>query len=115
MNSTVEIVVWGIAVPAVVSVVVFGLARWLLPADVGDRYSAAVAFAAAYCIGYALLPEWVRGELIPTRHWHWTVYLAPAAALFGPLTLADGVRRVERWLHWLIAAFVFAWLLVPDW
>ena len=62
-----------------------------------------------------LLPEWVRGELIPTRHWHWIFYLAPAAALFGPVTLADGVYRAERWLHWLVAAFVFALLLAPNW
>jgi hypothetical protein len=115
MNSTVEILVWGIAVPAVASVFIFGLTRWLLPADVGERYSLAVAFAAAYCIGYALLPEWVRGELIPKRHWHWIFYLAPAAALFGPVTLADGVYRVERWLHWLVAAFISALLLAPNW
>ena len=87
------------------------LTRLLAPSH--RRYAAAIPFALAYCAGFALLRPWE--EWIPSRHWHWTVYCAPAAALVTPLVLAHGVHRAERWLAFLLAALACAWLLVPDW
>jgi hypothetical protein len=100
-----------LAAPAVVSAVVFLVLRRLLSVEVGARYAAAVAVAAGYCTGFALLQQ---GEaLVPSRHWHWTFYLVPAAAIVGPVAAA--VRSFERCLLVAVAAVVAAWLLVPGW
>jgi hypothetical protein len=113
MNVAIEIVGKGILVPATISVATLFLLRRLLSSETSQRYAAAVAFAAAFCAGYVLLPDWA--ALVPKRHWHWTIYLAPGAALIGSVSLAGGIRPAERWLLWLLAAFVSAWLLVPNW
>ncbi|MBI5757621.1 MAG: hypothetical protein HZA46_03790 [Planctomycetales bacterium] len=113
MNSVIEFVGAGIVVPAAVSVATMWLSRQLLSAETSSRYSAAAAFAAAYGVGYLLLPSWA--ELVPKRHWHWTPYLALAAAVTGPISAANGLHLVERWLLYLMTAFVSAWLLVPTW
>lgn len=100
-----------IAAPAVTSAAVFLVVRRLLPAEAAARYAAAVSSAAGYCVGYALLR---RGEVLtPERHWHWTFYLVPAAAIVGPVAAA--VRPVERCLAAALAAVVGGWLLVPGW
>ncbi|MEX0713540.1 MAG: hypothetical protein WD278_14380, partial [Pirellulales bacterium] len=113
MNVAIEIVGKGILLPAATSAATLFLLRRLLAPETSQRYAAAVAFAAAFCAGYTLLPDWA--ALAPKRHWHWTIYLAPAAALIGPVGLAGGIRLAERSLLWLLAAFVSAWLLVPNW
>jgi len=113
MNSAIEIVGAGIIVPAAVSASTIWLSRRFLSAQTSARYSASVAFAAAFCVGYLLLPSWA--GLVPKRHWHWTPYLALAAAAIGPNSVSSGRHRVRRWLLYLVTAFVSAWLLVPSW
>ncbi|MCH7863259.1 MAG: hypothetical protein IH998_16740, partial [Proteobacteria bacterium] len=71
------------------------------------------AFAAAFFVGYALLPAWA--AIAPTRHWHWLPYLGLVAMVMGPVGLAPGLLRVERWLLTFLLAVLAAWLLVPTW
>jgi hypothetical protein len=113
MNPAIEIVVAGVIVPAAVSFAAFWLSRRFLSDEISSRYATAIAFAAAYCVGYLLLPSWA--ELAPKRHWHWTPYLALAAAVIGPISAASGLHLVERWVLYFVTAFVSAWLLVPTW
>ncbi|MBI1902081.1 MAG: hypothetical protein HYS13_13345 [Planctomycetia bacterium] len=112
MEFSIEFAVQGVFFPAAISLAVVALAQRFLPRDVSQRYAAAAAFAAAYCAGYFLLPK---GLLLPERHWHWTFYLAPAAAAIGAISLAAGLRVAERWVLIALAALVAAWLLVPTW
>ncbi len=112
MNFAIEIVGLGAIVPAVVSFAMFFLCGRLFP-SAAKRYAAAVAVAAAYVVGYVLLPSWA--ELIPQRHWHWLPCLAVVAMILGPLSLADGVAKTERWLLNLVLAAIAAWFLVPTW
>jgi len=112
MNTAIEIVGYGGLVPGVIAIAVYRLALWL-PAGAGPRFSAALAFASAFFVGYVLMPDWA--ELAPTRHWHWLPYLAGMAAILGAVGLADGVSIVDRWLLQGLLAIVGGWLLVPDW
>lgn len=112
-GSTLQLAVSGLLVPAAVSFGTAVLLRWMLPRDVSSRYALAAGFAAAFCAGYALLPD--TAGLVPDRHWHWLFYVAAAAAFAGPLSVADTLRAPERWLIQLGLAFAAAWLLVPTW
>lgn len=89
------------------------LAGRLLPQKIDERYAAALGIAAAIALGYVLVPDWP--DLAPSRHWHWLPYLGLATALIGPATQASGVHPLERWLLWVLAAIVAAWLIVPMW
>ncbi|MEX0702073.1 MAG: hypothetical protein WD069_08250 [Planctomycetales bacterium] len=108
-----EILVYGALVPAAVAIGALWIARRVLPPTSSSRHAAALAFAGGFCAGYALLPEWAPWS--PSRHWHWLPYLAAAAAVTGPIAVAAGVSRPERWLLCLLSAIVAAWLLVPTW
>jgi hypothetical protein len=112
MSTAIEILGYGGAVPAGVALVIAVLCRRLLPPTASERYAAAAAVASTFFIAYALLP-WT--ELQPKRHWQWLPYLGAAAMIAGPLALASGVSRVERWLVHLMLALTAAWLLVPAW
>ncbi len=91
MNLAIEILV-----PIITSIVIVFLSRRFLPDRVSNRYAAAIAFAAAFFIGYVLLPSWA--EPPPNRHWHWLPYLVAGAMVIGPLGLASGILAAERWL-----------------
>ncbi len=111
MNLTQEIVNYG--VPLGVAIVT-ALGCWrCLPESIARRYAAAAAVAAAFFVGYAMLPSWA--ELAPTRHWQWLPYLGVMAMILGPIGLADGVSKVERFMLHLLLAITAAWLLVPTW
>jgi hypothetical protein len=84
-----------------------------LPAEAAARYSSAAALAAAFFVGYALLPDWA--SLRPERHWHWLPYLCLAAMVAGPVAIAPGVMIWERWLLFVLISIAAAWLLVPSW
>jgi hypothetical protein len=113
MNFLVEALGVGVAVPAAVSLGVYSAAARLPWGDACRRYAAPAAFAAAFSFAYALMPKWA--ELIPARHWHWMLYLVPAAAAIGAVAAADGLKRPDRLLLFLLAAIVSAWLLLPHW
>jgi len=111
MILTQEIVNYG--VPLGVAIVT-ALGCWrCLPESVARRYAAAAAVAAAFFVGYAMLPSWA--ELAPKRHWQWLPYLGVAAMILGPIGLADGVSKIERFMLYLLLAITAAWLLVPTW
>lgn len=112
MHEALLMLAKGIAAPAAISLAA-ALVLSRLSGDTWRRYAAAVAFAAGYCAGFALIRPW--DELLPARHWQWTFYLAPAAAAVGPISAAAGVHRIERWLLLALAAIVAASLLVPSW
>jgi hypothetical protein len=110
MNLTIEFVGGGIVAPAAIAIVVFLLVRVILSPEAGERYSASVAFAAAYVAGYLLVAAWA-----PDRHWQWTFYLVLIVAVVGPVAAARGLAVGERWILYLLLALVSAWLLVPNW
>jgi MFS family permease len=113
MNDVVQILGGCAIIPACIALAVIYLARRFLPADLFTRYAAAMSLAAAFFVGYVLLPSWA--EVSPSRHWQWLPYLAIAAALHGPVGFANGIWVVERKLLWLLFAFAAAYLLVPNW
>lgn len=113
MNFALEIVGAGVIVPAVIALGAACVLYRVLPAELATRYAAPVAFALAYGVGYVLLPSWA--ELVPTRHWQWTAYLAIGAAAAGAIASSSGLLAWERWLLLATAALVSAWMLVPTW
>lgn len=113
MGFATDILFYGGVVPAAVAVSLVFLLRRLLPASAAQRYPTAVAFAAACFVGFALLPSWA--VIAPTRHWHWLPYLGGVAMVMGPVGLAPGLLRVERWVLTFLLAVLAAWLLVPTW
>ena len=100
-------------VPAAVAMAVCSFRGDACPRSIAVRHASALGFAAGFLAGYALLPDWA--EMIPSRHWHWLVYLGAAAALTGPIALAGGVSPPNRWLLQGLLATVAAWLIVPTW
>jgi hypothetical protein len=113
MSGAIEIVGYCILAPAAVSLAIYWFAQRHLHPGAAERYPAAVALAAGYCTGYILL-GWPN-DVLPTRHWHWTLYLAPAAAVLGPIAVSKGLALPERWLLLLAAVVAAAWVLVPHW
>jgi hypothetical protein len=113
MNFPWQYVGAGILAPAAIAAATASLVRRFLPEDVATRYAMPLGFAAAYCAAFVLLAD--GDELLPQRHWHWTLYLAPLAAAIGAVAVATGLHRAERWLLFALIAFISAWLLVPTW
>lgn len=113
MNPTLETLAAGVLAPAAVSLVVFISLGRLLPGEIAERYTPALAFAAGCCVGYWLHPE--RRLLAPDRHWHTLVYLTPAAAIIGAISASRALLLVERWTLALALSLAAAWLLTPPW
>jgi hypothetical protein len=113
MNGGIEFIGYGVFVPATVSFAICWFSQQLLHSSAAERYSVAVALAVGYCAGFILLgwPD----DVLPRRHWHWMLYLAPASALLGPIAASQGHALPERWLLLLIGALAAAWALVPTW
>jgi len=104
---------WSI-VPAAMVAFVIGLAlRRLLSLDACERWEAALAIALAYAAGYLFLPSLT--EIKPTRNWHWTLYLVPAAGIVGPLCTWPRIPVIVRWLLCIALALVSAFALTPTW
>lgn len=112
-TSDLDLFLTAIAAPFGVAFAVQFLMSRLLPADVARRGSAPLALGLAYLVGYVLWSD--RGTPVPQRHWHWFPYLAFASTVLGSAAVADGVRLVERWLLFALAAMISAWFLVPHW
>jgi hypothetical protein len=81
-----------------------------------QRASAAVAFAAAFWLGYALL-AWVqnRSDFAPSRHWQWIPYLTLLAAAVSGINASIRSYVVLRWALIAVAAIAAAWLVTPTW
>lgn len=113
MPELVEYLGYGVVLPAAIALTMSLMAARILPVSSVVRHAAVVGFAAAFFVGYVLLPDWA--ELVPSRHWHWLPYLAIAAGVIGPVGRADGVFTAERWLLHALLSIVVAWLIVPTW
>ncbi len=113
MSGAIEIAGEAIVAPLAVSLFVCWLSRRFLHTETAARYSTAVGFATGYCAGFILLGSWT--DLTPSRHWHWTFYLALGAAALGAIAVSKGLALTEGWLLLLMGVFVAAWLLVPNW
>ncbi len=86
--------------------------RRLFP-ERAPNFTAPVAIAAAYTVGYLLLGY--RDAIPPTRHFHWPPYLALATAIVGPLALSPGVPVAARCALYAVATFASAYVLTPTW
>jgi hypothetical protein len=107
-----EILVGGVIAGAL-SIGIWWLSWRILPRSAFDRYTAAIAFALAFFVGYTLLPSWA--PLKPSRHWHWLPWLGTVAMALGNIGLAQGVSAARRWLPLLLLAAMAALVLVPTW
>lgn len=116
MDEILKAVGMAFLLPAGAALAVGWLAGKFLPAS-ARSFSAAAAFAVAYCAGSLLLGRW--SELVPTRHFHWPFYLALAGAVIGPLAATTDPKRGFRWRWQLLAAIVlvptYAALSPPRW
>ncbi len=110
MNEAIQTLGLTVAAPAAIALAAALLAGRWLPAG-AKRFAAAVASAAGYCGGCLLVQPW--GDLLPSRHFHWPFYLALAAAVAGPLSIAADPQRGIGWRVQLLAAIVAALVLVP--
>lgn len=77
------------------------------------HFTAPVAIALAYAVGYLLLAY--RDALPPSRHFHWPPYLALATAIVGPLALTPRVTVAARWAIYAAATLACAYFLTPTW
>ena len=114
MSAEIEVIVYSVAAPAAAALAVGWLLRALLPATASGRYSLAVAIAAAFFLGYWLLPDWAPLVPLPHRQWQWLGYVSALVALVSGLCLAGGVSIAERWLMYLVLAALVAWRVVPS-
>lgn len=112
MPLTTADIVYGMLLPTLAGAGVMAVLPMGLPTEVARRYTASCAALVGFLIGYVMLSL---GPSVPTGHWHWLVYLLIAAAIVGPISLAEGLRVWERILLWLLLAAVTAGLLVPTW
>ncbi|MCO8122010.1 hypothetical protein NHH03_09700 [Stieleria sp. TO1_6] len=109
---SIQDILYGGLVPAVVAAAVVLVAFWVLPHSLARRYSAAAALALGLFAGYELLDL---GPWLAETHWHWLPYAVLAAAVAGPVACAEGVWLFERPLLYLVVAIGAGWFLVPDW
>ncbi len=107
-----EMLVGGV-IAGTMSIALWWLSWRSLPRSFCDRYAAAVAFALAFFVGYALLPSWA--PLWPSRHWHWLPWLGAVAMLVGPIGLTQRRWAAQRGLTLLVLAALAALVLVPTW
>ncbi|QDT54176.1 hypothetical protein Pan44_22030 [Caulifigura coniformis] len=80
----------------------------------GRRGMAAAGFAIAQALGAGWL-LWGQDVWLPSRNLHWVPWCAVGGALLGPVLVAGGLARFERWLLAAFAALATAALLVPTW
>ena len=113
MDTAIEILGYGGILPAGISIAVAYLCWKFLPSTVRDQYAAAFGCAAAFFVGYVLLPAWA--ELVPKRHWQWLPYLFIGAAILGPIGATRSSIFPIRLLVSLALSLLGAWLLVPTW
>jgi len=112
MHEALPMLAKAIAAPAAISLAV-ALLLCRFANEPWRRYAAAIAFATGFCAAFGIIRPW--GELLPSRHWQWTFYIALAAAVLGPISAAPRLHWVERLLLLAFSAVVASWLLVPTW
>ncbi|WP_417731947.1 hypothetical protein [Rosistilla oblonga] len=109
---SIQDILYGGCLPAVVAVFVFVVMSRVLPEQVGSRYASAAALTLGFFAGYAML---ALGPWAAESHWHWLPYAVLITSVAGPIAAAEGVHAVERWLMFALLGGVVAWFLVPDW
>ena len=112
MPFTVTDILYGGAMPAFVAGLLMLILRWLLPDAFEKRYTVVIAFVTGFFVGYGMLSL---SPWIPTAHWHWLPWMLLAATVVGPVSCANGVARIERWLLYALLALGVGWMLVPTW
>lgn len=113
MSGLVELLAYGLLVPAAVAAAGYWLGRRLFPPRIGERWAAPLAVALGVMAAYALLPDWA--SLVPQRHWQWLPYLGLLAAVVGPAAQAAQRFLWWRYVIFLALAGVTAAFLVPTW
>src|SRR4051812_45341785 len=113
MSSALELLGFLLLPTVATSLLTGWLLRRFAPASIAARYATAAPAAAAFAVGYVLLPDWAL--LWPQRHWQWLPYLAIAAAVVGPIGQAPAFQAWERALLHVLFGVVAGWLLVPTW
>jgi hypothetical protein len=101
------------AVPAVLAWTLLQIFRRFLPRGLTERYATGMAFGFAFFIGFQMAEGF--GTWIPQRHWHWLLWLVPAAAIVGGLRRVSGFHFLERGVLLAGTAVTSGWLLVPNW
>jgi hypothetical protein len=103
---------WMLA-PAVVAAVVAWVLGRLTTRESLARHSVAAALGLAFCAGFFVIHEWANA--VPSKHSHWTLYVAIGGAVLGPIVAAQGVAVWERVLLAMLASLASAFVLVPTW
>jgi hypothetical protein len=100
---------------AAAAVAVLWLSQRLLK-GAAKRGSGAVAFAAAFWLGYAML-AWLqsRSDFAPTDYWKWIPYATLLASAVGAVTASVKMPLVGRCALFATAAVLSAWLITPTW
>ena len=112
MPFTVTDILYGGAMPAFVAGLLMLILRWLLPDAFEKRYTVVIAFVTGFFVGYGMLSL---SPWIPTAHWHWLPWMLLAGTVVGPISCANGVYRIEKWLLYALLALGVGWMLVPTW
>lgn len=109
MNAdfAIELLTWGILLPAGSSAALLFVGRRFLP----DRYSVGFAFVVALLTGYLVL-EWA--PVVPERHYQWLPWLP--LLCFIPLAVSL-VREVRVWrlVTFVPVSAATAYFIVPAW
>lgn len=103
---------YGIALPLVVALFAMINLRWMLPADVAQRYSPAVAWLTGTLLGYWLLRL---GPFVPQLHWHWLPWVMLGTFSIGVVGASRNLMLLDRLLLFLLGGLVAGWLLFPGW
>ena len=106
MSPPLEVMVIAAAVSIAISSIVLGS----FSSEAASRYTGALGYAAGFLAAFAYLES---RALAPTVHWHWLPWLALAAGMIGPISIAGGVRPLERFVLITLFSLAAAWLLVP--
>lgn len=111
MQPTRDDLIYGLAVPATVALVVC-LIRKFWKADFFDRYAAVLAIAPGFAYGYFRLEL---GPIDPDTDWEFLPYALIGACAVGPVAAVKGTTWFDRGLLYGVAGAALAWLVVPQW
>lgn len=111
MQPTRDDLIYGLAVPATVALVVC-LIRKFWKADFFDRYAAVLAIAPGFAYGYFRLKL---GPVDPDADWEFLPYALIGACAIGPAAVASGTTWFDRALLYAVSAAVLGWLIIPTW
>ena len=103
MSTPLQILIYGVLLPAVVAGIVLLLGR--------RSWAAALGIGAGYAAGHALQFDWP--SLPPAEATNWPVYFAIGAAILAIVETTWEPRALLRWLARAVIGGVAFWLLRP--